>query len=226
MANPSLLDLYNNATSGDLIESNVKADQLTIYNTEEEIGSIQGSTNDFRVTVNDYNKTDKTASLQLTYEDNTWVLKGIRDDTYQWNLGSTGKRWYQAYFSVAANVGSDKRMKNTIEDITPEDGINFITAQKPVSYYLNNENGNDHRKHYGLIAQDVEESMNQLGVSYNDFAGLCKDKIDDDYEYSLIYEEFISPLIASVKYLKDRNDKLEKLLVSKGVVTEEEINEL
>ena len=225
MSNPSILDLYDNAASGNFIGKNIAADQVAIYNTGEEIGFLQGTTNDFRVTVNDHNKTDKTASVQFVYEDNTWTLKGIRDDIYQWNLGNTGKRWYQAFFSVAASIGSDKRMKNTIEDITPEDGIRFITAQKPVSYYLNNENGGEHRKHYGLIAQDVEESMDQLGVDYNDFAGLRKDKVNNDYEYSLIYEEFISPLIASVKYLKDRNDKLEKLLIEKGVLTEEEIND-
>jgi hypothetical protein len=47
----------------------------------------------------------------------------------------------------------------------------------------------------GLIAQDVEETLNQLGLS---FSGLEKPANQDSY-YSLRYADFIVPLVKAVQ---------------------------
>lgn len=91
----------------------------------------------------------------------------------------------------------------------------------PVSYKF--KDGESGRTHTGLIAQEVEETLYDIGLSEKDFAGLCKDKkvVDDketdEYLYGLRYEEFISPLIKMVQMqqkeieeLKERIEKLEK----------------
>ena len=87
--------------------------------------------------------------------------------------------------------------------------------------------GTSGRTHYGLISQDVETVLTNIGKTGTDFAGFCKDKnfkIENDaegndvkteldgYNYSLRYEEFISPLIKAVQELKKENDDLKTLI--------------
>jgi len=57
------------------------------------------------------------------------------------------------------------------------------------------------RNHFGFIAQEVEEALG--GV---DFWGLV---IDENGQYALRYDQFISPLVAAVKELKARVEFLE-----------------
>lgn len=87
---------------------------------------------------------------------------------------------------------SDIRLK---ENVTYDNklGLNFITRLKPVTYnYINDSNN---RKREGLIAQDVEKILEELGV---DFSGLI---IDDDSEktMNLSYPAFVIPLITAVQ---------------------------
>ena len=72
----------------------------------------------------------------------------------------------------------------------------------PVSYQF--KNGESGRTHYGLIAQDVEETMKELGMTDTDFAGFCK----DGDRYGLRYEEFIAPLIKTVQLMQDEINDL------------------
>lgn len=57
------------------------------------------------------------------------------------------------------------------------------------------------RTHFGLIAQEVEKSLNGI-----DFGGLV---ITENNEYSLRYDQFICPLIKAVKELSDKVKLLE-----------------
>lgn len=82
---------------------------------------------------------------------------------------------------------------------------------KPVSFKLKSTEETTHnRKHIGFISQDIEESMNNIGLSALDFGGFCKDVrkkeneetkefvevLDENgepiYDYSLRYSEFIA----------------------------------
>lgn len=51
-----------------------------------------------------------------------------------------------------------------------------------------------------MIAQEVEQAMNNCGISSEEFAGFIKDK--NTGEYGLRYEEFIPMLIKQVQDLK------------------------
>ena len=135
--------------------------------------------------------------------------------------GTSSYRWGTIYSTSSSNSTSDRTLKNTIQ--TSDLGLDFINQLKPVSYKFNEPLGTSGRTHYGLISQDIEELLPNIGKTAMDFAGFCKDKnsrvetIDDADQiieeegetYSLRYEEFISPLIKAVQELSAKNDALE-----------------
>ena len=121
---------------------------------------------------------------------------------------STSKRWkyvYAQYMYVSSGtaVTSDRNLKNTINDLDAEMSKEFIMGLKPSSFKYN-ESESD-RTHFGLIAQDVEETLKKIGLTTKDFAGLVieNEKSEDGKEenktYALRYEEFIAPLIKTVQ---------------------------
>lgn len=141
------------------------------------------------------------------------------------HLGTATYRWRNIYSATSVNVSSDRRMKKDIEYISYEDSINFIKALKPAQYkYIDGDSGRTHR---GLIAQDVEDSFEELGITSSDFAGFIKSPIYEtkenengeeistnvirDYNYSLRYDEFESDLINAVKYLLEEVEKLKNV---------------
>ena len=96
---------------------------------------------------------------------------------------------------------SDKRLKENIV-YTDKLGLKFINSLKPVSYsYIGDEN---HRRRDGLIAQDVQESIKNLGL---DFSGLIQDN-DTNKTLNLSYTELVIPLINAVKELSKQNNDL------------------
>jgi hypothetical protein len=146
-----------------------------------------------------------------------------------YNCGNSGKRWNQVWAFTGTIQTSDKNQKKDIED--SELGINLIKKLKPVRYKFI-ENTSD-RFHYGLIAQDVSGSLNELGVSTKDFAGYIEanvfvsgsnrlaslDDLNEEEnnknewqnvkEYGLRYEEFIAPMIKAIQQLSDKVEELE-----------------
>ena len=92
--------------------------------------------------------------------------------------------------------------------------------------------GTSGRTHYGLISQDVETVLTDIGKTGTDFAGFCKDrnyKLESDaegndvktelegYNYSLRYEEFIAPLVKAVQELSAENTALKARLDAAGL---------
>ena len=132
------------------------------------------------------------------------------DDTG--NIGSPSHRWGIVYATGGTINASDRRMKTNIcsMDDTQEQLFNLL---KPVTYkFINTENG---RTHYGYISQDVEDALNELGLTGMDFAGFCKDTyLDKDgnisTNYSLRYSEFIALNTHMIQKLQDENCKLQK----------------
>jgi uncharacterized small protein (DUF1192 family) len=98
---------------------------------------------------------------------------------------------------------SDARLKENI--IYKGDlGLDFIMKMKTVSYnYIDDENK---RRRDGLIAQDVQQAMKELGV---EFSGLVVD--DDEMKtLNLSYGEFVIPLINAVKEQQAEIEALKK----------------
>ena len=166
--------------------------------------------------------------LFLGVRDQMWGLSPVYHNHIK--LGSPSFRWNQLYV-VNANIdSSDRNVKKDIKDLDNHIVKDLIMDLKPVSYKF--KDGESGRTHYGLIAQDVEETMNKLGISPLDFAGFCKDQkyetykeevIDEDgsvtevpkekpiegeYIYGLRYGEFISPMI---KVIQDQENRIESL---------------
>ncbi len=128
------------------------------------------------------------------------------------------------YAQKALVTRSDKRDKLDIED-SPL-GLNFIMKLRPRKYRMNSreayfEQGKERdftatndgskagkRPHYGLVAQEVKEVMNELNV---DFAGYLDSKIDGGEDVlSLGYAEFIAPMIKAIQQQQHMIEQLQK----------------
>ena len=133
---------------------------------------------------------------------------------------------------------SDCRSKCKIKDLPY--GLNFINLLRPVSYkwkpqadkldskgnlVCEGEKNHTHqRTNFGLLGQQVKETLTKLGLNYNDFAGY-QDKEEEhgqsgwkpSYQeenktISLAYDDFIAPLIKSVQELSAEVDSLKAQL--------------
>lgn len=100
--------------------------------------------------------------------------------------------------AVAWSTPSDRRLKENIY-YTADLGLNFINKLQTVSYnYISDKT---HVRHDGFIAQDIEQVMKELKV---EFSGLKK---SEDGTYSLVYSDFIMPLVNAAKELKEQNNE-------------------
>ena len=139
----------------------------------------------------------------------------------QVQLGDTA---VTVYAQKALVTRSDARDKLDIED-SPL-GLNFIMKLRPRKYRMNSreayfEEGEERdftatndgskagkRPHYGLVAQEVKETMNELGI---DFAGYLDSKIDGGEDVlSLGYTEFIAPMIKAIQQQQQMIEQLQK----------------
>lgn len=152
-------------------------------------------------------------SLQL---DNSKRFMPVADNSY--TLGYSGYRWKQIYAAAGSISTSDRNAKKDITELDNQ-SYDFVMGLKPSRYRFIENDSN--RIHYGLIAQDVEELLGNLGIATSDFAGFVKSPkvqvdestrketvIDGEYEYGLRYEEFIAPII---KVLQMQDKKIKNL---------------
>lgn len=135
----------------------------------------------------------------------TKALDSVRDNALYCGYGNG--RWKRVYAANATISTSDERMKENIRSFD-ERYEKLFDHLEPVTYLWRNDSSdtrNDHdRTHTGFIAQQVKKSMDQSGLTVNDFAAFCYDDFTKDPEwspestngftdrYSLAYEEFIS----------------------------------
>lgn len=149
--------------------------------------------------------------------------------TATYNLGNTSddNKWTNIYAKNGTIQTSDRTKKEGIKLLDIDKTAEFVMGLKPVSYRM--KDGTSGRTHYGLIAQDIEELMERLGMNSLDFAGFIKsprarlvmedeygrplkepvwEKVKEEYDYALRYDEFIAPLI---KMVQEQQRKLEQL---------------
>ena len=117
------------------------------------------------------------------------------------NLGNASFRWSTVFAANGSINTSDRNEKNTI--IESDLGLDFINKLKPVSYKWNKDDG---KTHYGLIAQDIEETITNIGKTVADFGAISKEK---DSPMGLNYSQIISPLIKAVQELSAKVAALE-----------------
>ena len=119
-----------------------------------------------------------------------------------YDLGTTTKRWRTVYSINALNTSDRNEKKN----ISGSDlGLNFINSLNPVQYNWIWDDDNS-PKHYGLIAQEVDE------VVSNENVALVHKENDN---WSMAYNELISPMIKAIQELSDEVTQL-KLQLSQS----------
>lgn len=119
-----------------------------------------------------------------------------------YDLGSTTKRWRTVYSINALNTSDRNEKKN----ISGSDlGLNFINSLNPVKYNWIWDNDNS-PKHYGLIAQEVDEIVSNENVALVH---------QENNNWSMAYNELISPMIKAIQELSDEVNQL-KLQLSQS----------
>lgn len=124
----------------------------------------------------------------------------------------------QIYAQNDTIVTSDKNVKTDIVNMSDTQEQLFNRLQ-PVTYKF--INGSSGRTHYGFISQDVEDALNSLELTGQDFGGFCKrlrvdrngEAILDEngnqiYDYALRYGEFIALNTYMIKRLQVENSAL------------------
>lgn len=142
---------------------------------------------------------------QLPSANNINALRGSRgvmfssqipyDNDEVW-LGTGDRRFRVLYSVLPLNTSSDVNDKSAIQNETL--GIDFINQLNPVSYKRKDDND---KVEHGLIAQDVEKALKQLGLDNHSMVSKDNDK------YGLNYTEMLAPII---KAIQDLNKKIDK----------------
>lgn len=138
----------------------------------------------------------------------------IPSTTNYLSLGTSSRQYKNVYgqnlYVNGTAVSSDRRVKENIKDLE-EKHLAFFKALRPVQYKY--KEGDSGRTHTGFIAQEVEEAVEEAGMTSQDMAVVVKDPSD---RYYLRYEEIISvqtkviqDLMAKVESLEARITKLE-----------------
>lgn len=113
--------------------------------------------------------------------------------------------------SISTNgtsLPSDRNFKKNMTDLTL--GLDFVNTLKPSKYNLKLEEDTDPLL-FGLIAQDVEESLTAAGVTKNSTV-LCQHnptESETESDYNLDYGKFIPILINAIKELSTKVAALE-----------------
>ena len=129
------------------------------------------------------------------------------------SLGTSGFRWNDIWATNSHIQSSDRNIKKDIQYGLEEYDALF-DAIKPVTFrYIDGTSG---RTHMGIIAQDLEEALNELGISTQDCAAFVKAESDNPdmpgYDYAVRYGEFVPLLIYQVQ-------KIKEALKDKGVIS-------
>ena len=133
--------------------------------------------------------------------------------------GNSSNNVCNCVYAAWSNV-SDCRDKTCIKNLPETYGLTFINKLKPSKFKWDNretyvreckfeygcKDGTLKGKkfNYGFIAQDVKETINELGISFDALR-----YTEENDSYRLTYTDFISPLTLAVQQLACRIDALE-----------------
>jgi hypothetical protein len=98
----------------------------------------------------------------------------------------------------ANSLPSDRNFKTNINALTL--GLDFVASLKPVTYNYKIDEAGDPAM-AGLIAQDVEQSLNEAGVAKNSMTMLQHKPLDDEKQsdYQMDYLKLVPVLINAIK---------------------------
>lgn len=130
------------------------------------------------------------------------TISPYTDNVY--SCGKNGKRWSYIWTGYGVLQTSDGNDKENIQEC--ELGLDFINDLKPKKYNWKGEKGN----HYGIVAQDLEETLNKHACC--DFKGLHKPEDEKD-KYGINYSQFIPILIKSIQELSAEVNQLKEKII-------------
>ena len=197
-----------------------------------------------KYTTGTYSRFDVKFSLNNA----TYLMTGSAFTGSGKTLGDSSNLWSTIYSSSSTISTSDRNKKTDIEDIN-EKYENLFMSIAPKSYKFIDRN----RTHIGAISQDIEESLEEVGLTANDFGGFCKDiryeydydeegneipeskrEVKDEdgntvYDYALRYEEFImlnTHMIQKLYKINEEKDNTINELTEKVNDLEDRLNKL
>lgn len=145
---------------------------------------------------------------QYTYEDTfIWVMGDTDDFSNSIRISSydiakiTNGSWSYVSFS-----SSDRSQKENIKPLDVALSIEFINKTSPKEFKFKNLEG----RHYGMIAQDVRELLDDLGENDSLLEVVHKEKDGDIHD--LNYHEYIPHLINYVKDLRAEIEALKNII--------------
>jgi hypothetical protein len=119
-----------------------------------------------------------------------------------YDIGSSAKRYANLYMTGSVITTSDFRKKENIRHIEENTAIEFISELEPKTYNLI---GKRYEERHGLIAQDIQQVCNKMGIS-----GIVKES--ETGMLGVAYMEIIPYLIAHNKSLEKRVSRSESVL--------------
>lgn len=167
-----------------LFTSNIK----TMGSSVIEIGTyelVQYAYNKCTVVI-DSNKINNIASFRPSGTGGSTITDKSGNKCAPLNLGTSNNRWNNLYISSSAISTSDKNKKHNINIINSNNAKKIINGLLPKTYKFND--GTSGRTHYGLIAQDVEQLLIELGIDTKDFAAFIKSPKINEYEVDKVDE--------------------------------------
>ncbi|MCM3396493.1 phage tail protein [Oceanobacillus profundus] len=142
-------------------------------------------------------------TMETVYgSDNHLHFRGTHSDDY-WNLGKPGWRFSYIYLNYQPNVSSDLRLKENIRYNTL--GLDFINELETKTFQLINNNPRLDKEpvQYGIIAQQLRDTLVKYGVDYERTNMLS---IGEDGMYGVQYTQLIAPTIKAVQELDQKLD--------------------
>lgn len=221
----------NYLETGTVVADNIRGAKIYIMdNTDYDVGVITTrATTSYRGQAIELESYD---SLSFVANENIDITNGSCGQLFSGNvitfrgngIGAAGGRascgtsdypWSVVYAQTGEIDTSDRNEKTEIE-YGLEKYDKLFDSLKPCTFRFKDRV----RTHQGMIAQDVEDEINALGIDSQNFAAFIKfnkqdengENIEDEYGYALRYTEFIPTLIWQVQQLKKRVNELERMI--------------
>ena len=150
---------------------------------------------------------DNNSSLFTVDSDDVMALNRLGTDGTILRFRNDGTS--VGFIATGSNsLPSDKNFKKNIEDL--EIGLELIKKLKPAQYNYKIQDDNA-PKLYGLIAQDLEQSLTEVGVEKNSTSLLQYEPDDDEKEsdYKLDYLKLTPVLINAIQEQQEQIEALQ-----------------
>ncbi|WP_405101398.1 tail fiber domain-containing protein [Oceanobacillus sp. FSL H7-0719] len=133
------------------------------------------------------------------------TLRGLNGGTYNYSIGGRNGNWERITtirLKNKPNVSSDRRLKKDIAIL--DLGLDFMIDLNPSVFRFKKTNRDmeENKLDFGFIAQEVREVMDKHGVDINEHSLLTQ---DGDGMYALEHEQFIAPMVNSIKELNNKD---------------------